>query len=112
MGKSKMKITADTNVLVNRRGRQHNANHIAGLRAQSHANAKFIRPLGGRCGLLGNPAGRPLLLPGNLCGPRGTSCDKPRASRFARDTHVLASAGPDDGSQTNGTVDRAHDRIE
>lgn len=49
---------------------------------------------------------------GNLCGPRGTRCDKPRASRFPRDLHFLASAGPDDGSQANGTVDRAHDRIE
>lgn len=44
--------------------------------------------------------------------PRRTCCDKLRTSRFPRDPHFLASAGPGDGSQANGSVDRAHDRIE
>ena len=85
---------------------------LAGLSLNSRpvAAQSSCRPLGGHCGLLGNPAGGAKCCPGNLCGPRGTCRDKPRASRFPRDLHFLASGGPDDGSQTNGTVDRAHDR--
>lgn len=41
-----------------------------------------------------------------------TRYDKSRASGFPRGLYFLASAGPDDCSEANGTVDRAHDRIE
>lgn len=63
-------------------------------------------------GKLGNPAGGPECCPVVFVDRAVRAPDKARASRFPRDLHFLASAGPDDGSEANGTVDRAHDRIE